>query len=44
MKAKPEPVNTIIFTDSIPKGIHMYDFNKLIRDRKAKMLNFPVAS
>ena len=41
VKAKPEPVNTRIFTDSIPKGIRMYDFNKLIKNRKAKMLNFP---
>ena len=44
VKAKPEPTNTLIFTDSIPKGIRMYDFNKLIKNRKAKMLNFPGAS
>ena len=37
-------MNTFIFTDSTPKGIHMYDFNKLIKNRKAKMLNFPGAS
>ena len=42
MKAKPEPANTPIFTDSIPKGIHMYDFN--FKNRKYKMLNFPGAS
>ena len=44
MKPKPKPTNTLIFTDSIPKGIRMYDFNKLIKNRKAKMLNFPGAS
>ena len=44
VKAKPEPANTLIFTDRIPKGIHIYDFNKLIKNRKAKMLNFPGAS
>ena len=44
VKAKPEPMNTLSFTDSIPKGIRMYDFNKLIKNRKAKMLNFPGAS
>ena len=44
VKAKPEPMNTLIFTDSIPKGIRMYGFNKSIKNRKAKMLNFPGAS
>ena len=43
-KAKPEPANTFIFTDSIPKGIRMNEFNGLIKNRKAKMLNFPGAS
>ena len=43
MKAKPEPANALIFTDSIPKGIRMNDFNKSIKSRKAKMLNFPGA-
>ena len=43
MKAKPEPANALIFTDSIPKGIRMNDFNKLIKNRKANMLNFPSA-
>ena len=44
VKAKSEPTNILIFTDSILKGIRMYDFNKLIKNRKAKMLNFPGAS
>ena len=38
---RPSPYNTLIFTDSIPKGIRMYKFNSLLRNRKAKMLNFP---
>ena len=36
--------NIIIFTDSIPKGIQMHKFNRLIKNRKAKMFNFPGAS
>ena len=44
VKAKPEPANTLIFTDSIPKGLRMFDFNKFIKNRKAEMLNFPGAS
>ena len=44
VKAKPEPANTLIFSDNIPKGIRMNDFNKLIKNRKAKMLNFPGVS
>ena len=44
MKARLELANTLIFTDSIPKGIRMNDFNKLIKNRKAKTLNFPGAS
>ena len=36
--------NTIPFTDSIPKGIQMHKFNRLIKNRKAKMFNFPGAS
>ena len=44
VKAKPEPANTFIFTDSIPKGILKNEFNGLIKNRKAKMLNFPGAS
>ena len=44
VRAKPEPMNTLIFTDIIPKGIRMYGFNKSIKNRKVKMLNFPGAS
>ena len=44
VKARLELANTLIFTDSIPKGIRMNDFNKLIKNRKAKTLNFPGAS
>ena len=44
MKTKPEPANTFIFIDSVPKGIRMNEFNGLIKNRKAKMLNFPGAS
>ena len=35
---------TLIFTSSIPKGIRMYEFNSLLRNRKAQMLNFPGSS
>ena len=38
MKSKSEPADTHIFRDSI------YDFHKLIKNRKAKVLNFPGAS
>ena len=41
---RPSPYNTFIFTDSIPKGIRMYEFTSLLRNRKAKMLNFPGSS
>ena len=44
MKGRPEPANTLIFIDSIPKGIRVDDFNKLIKNRKAKMVTFPGAS
>ena len=44
MKGRPGPTNTLIFTDSMPKGIRMNNFNKLIKNRKAKMLKFPCAS
>ena len=27
------PYNTLIFTDSIPNGIRMYEFNSLLRNR-----------
>ena len=40
----PSPYNTLVFTDSIPKGIRTYEFNSLLRNRKAKMLNFPGSS
>ena len=36
--------NTILFTGSIPKGIQMHKFNRLIKNRLAKMFNFPGAS
>ena len=41
---RPSPYNTLIFTDSIPKGFYMYEFNSLLRNRKAKWLNFPGSS
>ena len=41
---RPSPYNTLVFTDSIPKGIRTYEFNSLLRNRKAKMLNFPGSS
>ena len=44
VKAKPEPANTLIFSDSIPEVIRLNGFNKLIKNRKAKMLNFLGAS
>ena len=37
---RPSPYSMLIFTDSIPKGIHMYRFNSLPRNRKANILNF----
>ena len=36
--------NTLIFSDSIPKGIRMYQFNRALRNFRAKMLNFPGVS
>ena len=36
--------NTLIFTDSIAKGIRMYEFNRFIKNSKAKMFNFLGAS
>ena len=36
--------DTLIFTDSIPKGIQMYQCNRTLINRRAKMLNFPGAS
>ena len=40
----PNSSNTLIFTDSIAKGIHMYEFNRFIKNSKAKMFNFPGVS
>ena len=34
------PYNMLISTDSILKGIRVHEFNSLLRNRKAKMLNF----
>ena len=34
----------MIFTGSKPKGIQMQKFNRLIKNRQAKMFNFPDAS
>ena len=36
--------NITVFTDSIPKGIQLHKFNRLIKNRKAKMFNFAGAS
>ena len=36
--------NIVIFTDSVPKGMQMQKFNRLIKNRQAKMFNFPGAS
>ena len=44
VKSKPELANTLIFMDSVPKGIRMYDFNELVKNRKSTMLNFPGVS
>ena len=41
---RPSPYNTLIFLDTIPKGIRMYEFNSLLRNRKTRMLNFPGSS
>ena len=41
---RPSPYNTLIFTDNIPKGIRMYEFNSLLRNGKIKILNFPRSS
>ena len=32
--------NTLIFTDSIAKGIHMYEFNRFIKNSKSKNVQF----
>ena len=41
---RPSPHNTLVFTDSIPKGIRMYEFNTLLRSKKAQMLKFTGSS
>ena len=41
---RPSNHNTLVFTDSVPKGIRMYEFNKLPRNRKAQMLKFTGSS
>ena len=40
----PNSSNTLIFTDSIAKGIRMYEFNRFIKNSKATMFIFPGAS
>ena len=42
VRLPPNSSNTLIFTDSIAKGIRMYEFNRL--KSKAKMFSFPGAS
>ena len=36
VKARPERTNTLVFTDSIPKGIHMNDVNNYLKTEKLK--------
>ena len=36
--------NTSIFSDIVQKGIRMYQFNRALRNHRAKILNFPGAS
>ena len=36
--------NNSIFSDSIPKGFRMYQFNRTLRNHRAKMLKFQGAS
>ena len=43
-RLSPNSSNTLIFTDSIAKGIRMYEFNRFIKNSKAKMFTFPGAS
>ena len=40
----PNSSNTLIFTDSITKGIGMHEFNRFIKNGKATMFNFSDAS
>ena len=44
VRLSPNSSNTLIFTDSIAKGIRMYEFNRFIKNSKAKMFSFPGAS
>ena len=44
VRLPPNSSNTLIFTDSIAKGICMYEFNRFIKNSKAKMFSFPGAS
>ena len=37
----PNSSNTLIFTDSIVKGIRIYEFNRFIKNSKETMFNFP---
>ena len=39
----PNSSNTLIFTDTIAKVIRMYEFNRLIKNSKATMFDFPGA-
>ena len=38
---KIEQENILIFSDSIPSRIKMYNFNKALKNEKAKHLSFP---
>ena len=38
---KKQPENILIFSDSIPSKIKMYNFNKALKNGKAKHLSFP---
>ena len=38
---KSEQENILIFSDSIPNRIHMFNFNKALKNGKAKHLLFP---
>ena len=40
----PNSSNTLIFTDSVAKGIRMYEFNRFIKNSKGKMFSFLGAS
>ena len=38
---RPSPHNTLVFMDSIQKGIGTYKLNSLLRNRKTQILSFP---